>query len=219
MISSTIADTVLSKTTLIAKKERVQGASIFPFFCKSGRVKQLMVLLPDSKTVFMIPFKSGLAKVSFLGVIRLSMDLAEIKSHSNFTDKQVDHLYHYDPDWHLSQGRFSGYWARNLIKQSNCAGYIGEKVRNLMFSKDLSFLQHFVMKSRLVNLFKTVTPEILFGSLLPAQSENNGLSVAPADRGWQLNPIWENWSFETRQFSSRGCLPTQQNDGRGEQRS
>lgn len=197
MISSTIADTVLSKTTLIAKTERVQGASVFPFFCKTGQVKQLMVLLPDSKTVFMIPFKIGLAKVSFLGVVRLSsMDLAEIKSHSNFTDKQVDHLYHYDPNWHLSHERFSGYWARNLIKQSNCADYIDEKVRNLMFSRDLSFLQHFVMKSRLVNLFRTVTPEMLFGSLLPTQSENDNLSTVTADRGWQLNPIWENWSHD-----------------------
>lgn len=196
IVSTNISDTALTKTTLIAKKERIQSASVFPFFCESGRVKQLMVLLPDFNTVFMIPFKKGLATVSFLGVIRLSMDLAEIKSHSNFTGNQVDHLYHYDPGWHLSHDRFSGYWAQNLIKQTNCAHIIGGKVRNLMFSKDLSFLEHFGMKYGLINLFRSVTPDMVFGSLLPAQSENHDLSVTPAKPGWQLHPIWKNWSHD-----------------------
>jgi len=52
MIVSTIADNALTKTTLIAKRERVQGASVFPFFDASGRVKQLMVLLPEFNTRF-----------------------------------------------------------------------------------------------------------------------------------------------------------------------
>ena len=196
MIVSTIAGTALTKTTLIAKKERVQGVSVFPFFCASGRVKQLMVLLPDFNSVFMIPFKKGLAKVSFLGVIRLTMDLAEIKSHSNFADRQIDHLYHYDPGWQLSHGRFSGYWAQDLIKQTNCAPIIGEKVRNLMFSRDLSLLEHLVMRFGLINLFKSVTPDKVFGSLLPAPSENQDPSIAPAKPGWRLEPIWETWSLE-----------------------
>lgn len=77
--------------------------------------------------------------------------------------------------------------------QSNCADHIGEKVRKLMFSKDLSFLDHFAMKSGFLNVFRTITPEVLLKSLLPKQSENFDLSIAPVDRGWQLNPIWKNW--------------------------
>jgi hypothetical protein len=190
---STVTDTVLIETTLVAKSERVKGASVFPFFCKSGHVKQLMVLLPDFKTVFLIPFKKGLATVSFGGVVKLSMDLAEIKSHSNFTSKQLAHLYHYDPDWHLSHERFAGYWAKNLIKQSNCADSIEGKVQNVMFSKDLSLLKHFAMKSGLINNVSTITPEMLLVPLLPAQSENHDLSIEAENLGWQLNPIWKHW--------------------------
>ena len=196
MIVSTISDTALTNTTLIAKRERIQGASVFPFFCASGRVKQVMVLLPDFNTVFMIPFKKGLATVSFLGVIRLSVDLAELNSHSDFTVKQFAHLYHYDPGWHLSHDRFSGYWAQDLIKQTNCARIIGEKVRNLMFSRDLSLLDHFALKYGLINLFKSVTPDMVFGSLLPVQSENQDLSIAPPMPGWRLDPIWEIWGHD-----------------------
>ena len=193
MLFSTITDTALTKTTLIARNQRVLGASVFPFFRRSGRVIQLMVLLPHCKTAFMIPFQQGLATVSFLGSVRLSMGLAEIKSHSNFSDKQVDHLYHWDPNWHLSHKRFSGYWARDPIKQSNCARALGEKVRNLMFSRDLSLLDHFVMKSGWLNLFKTITPKMLLGPLPPRQSENADPAIEKKDPGWQLNPIWKYW--------------------------
>jgi hypothetical protein len=189
---STVSDDVLSKATLIAKNERVYTVSIFPFFNTSGRVKQLMILLPGFKTVCMIPYKNGLASVSFLGTVKLSMDLAQIDSHANFSSKQVDQLFHYDPNWHLSDERFVGYWAKNLIKQSNCADQLDDKIRNLKFSKDLSLLDHFEMKSGFLNMFKTITPEMLLGSLRPIPLETGNLSQS-ATGGWRLQPIWKGW--------------------------
>jgi len=177
----------------MAKDERIKGASIFPFFSKSGQVKQLMIALPDSKSVFLIPAKKGLATVSFSGVIRLSIDSAELKSHSNFTALQVSHLYHYDPNWLLSHERFSNYRAKKLITRSNCANYLGEKVRQLLFSRDLSLLEGFVMKSVLLNMFRTIEPEMLLGPIPPTQLEKSDLYIEPANSGWQLNPIWNEW--------------------------
>ncbi len=191
---STITDTVLTKTTLMAKKEPVAGASIFPFFNTSGQVEQLMVVLPDANIVFMIPFKKGLATVSFLGVVSLSMDLAQIESYSNFTVNQIEDLYHYDPNWQLSHERFAGYWARNLLQQSNCTDRLDKKVRNLMFAKDLSSLDHFAMKSFGLNLFRSIPPEILLATLHPIQTETCD-SVGPPNPGWQLNPIWKYWHY------------------------
>lgn len=192
MTSSTIKDTELTKTTLIAKKERIHKASIFPFFDASGQVKQLMVLLPDANTAFMIPFEKGLASVSLMGAVRLSMDSAEIESHSNFTGQQIDHLYHYDPNWHLSHERFADYWARDLIKQTNCADPLKENVRHLIFSNDLSVVKRFAMRSRIVNLFRPVHPEILLASFHPTPSETGDLSD-PVKGQWRLDPIWKRW--------------------------
>ena len=185
---SSVRDTVLDKTTLIASNQRVKDASIFPFFEQSGQVRQLMVLLPDFNNVFMLPFKKGLASVTFLGAVRLSTDMAELMSYSDFTSKQVDHLYHYDPNWRLSHERFSDYWAKNLIKQSNCADHIGERVRNLLFSKDLSLLERIRIKVGYL-----ITPQKLFGEFFPAQSERIDLFSEPSKGGWQLNPIWNHW--------------------------
>jgi hypothetical protein len=198
MITLSIANTQLTNTILIAKKERIHRASVFPFFSKSEQVKQLMIVLPDSKTVFLIPFKKGLATVSFFGVIRLSMDSAELKSHSNFTLWQVSHLYHYDPNWLLSHERFSNYWAKKRITQSNCAHCLGEKVRQLLFSRDLSLLEGFVMKYGLLNTHRTIEPEVLSGPIHPTEPEKSDLCIEPVNCGWQLNPIWNEWAKSGR---------------------
>jgi hypothetical protein len=199
MIAFGISDTLLIKTTLLTKNERVKGASILPFFRKSGQVQQLMILLPDSRVVFLVPFKKGLAKVSFTGVVRLSMDLAELKSHSNFTGAQLDQLYHYDPNWILSNERFTTFGAKKRITQSNCVDYLEKKVRHLLFSRDLSSLEHFVMKSGYAQMHRTIAPETLLGPIpLPRPGKPDGASAPDAPVGWQLNPIWNAWSsFKT----------------------
>jgi hypothetical protein len=193
MTTSSIADNQLTNTTLMAKNERIKGASVFPFFSKSGLVKQLMIVLPDLKTVCLIPYKKDLATVSFFGVVRLSMDSAQLRSHSNFTTLQVGQLYHYDPNWLLSHERFSNYWAKQLIARSNCVEYLKEKVRRLMFSRDLSVLEGFVMRFGFINTFKTIEPEVLLGPIPLPQPERSDLFSTPDSGGWQIDPIWNGW--------------------------
>ena len=194
MITSSVADTQLTDTTLAAKNERIKGASVFPFFNKSGLVKQLMIVLPDSKTVFMIPHRKDLAAVSFFGVVRLSIDLAELKSHSNFAPLQVGQLYHYDPNWLLSHERFSNYGAKQLIARSNCVEFLKGKVRQLMFSRDLSRLEGFVMKFGLLNTVKVIEPEVLLEPIPLPQPGKAELFSAPESGGWQIDPIWNGWT-------------------------
>jgi hypothetical protein len=128
------------------------------------------------------------------GVVRLSMDLAELKSHSNFTHEQVDQLFHYDPNWLLSHERFATYWAKKRITQSNCADYLKEKVRYLLFSRDLSALEHFAMKSVYLNMVRTIEPEMLLGAIPLPHPEKSDLPSTPGTDGWQLNPIWNAWT-------------------------
>jgi hypothetical protein len=185
----------LFDTTLATADETVKGASVFPFFNRSGQVKQLMIVLPGLKKVFMVPFEKGLASVAYYGVIRLSMDLRELKSHSDFTLKQIDGLYHYDPNWILSQERFSGYWAKASIKRSNCADDVKGKVRYIQFSNDLSAIDRFVMKTGFLYITKTITPEMLLAPIPSSQPEKSDSIVRPEDRQWQLSPIWGDWQW------------------------
>lgn len=193
MIALRIADALLTNTTLVLENKRIKGASVFPFFSESGQVRQWMIVLPGSKTVFLVPSKKGLATVSIFGAVRLSIDSAELKSNSEFSLSHVRDLYHYDPNWVLSQERFAGYWAREAIIQSNCAPYIAEKVRQLLFSRDLCRLESLVMRAGFLNTFKTMAPETVLGRIPSAQPEKSDLSgqPVPVNSGWQLDPIWD----------------------------
>lgn len=152
-----------------------------------------MVVLPGLKKVFMIPFEKGLAPLSYFDGFRLSMDLRELKSHSDFTLKQIDQLYHYDPNWLLSHERFAGYWAKASIKRSNCADDVKGKVKYIQFSNDLSMIDRFVMKMGMLNSFKIITPELLLAPLPSYQPEKSHSAIEPEGSQWQLSPIWGDW--------------------------
>ncbi|MFH1153581.1 MAG: hypothetical protein V1793_07185 [Pseudomonadota bacterium] len=183
----------MNGTTIALKNERLKGASIFPFFCCSGQVRQLMIILPKADNILMIPFKRGLSLVSFFGVVRMPMDLAQLRSYSNFMGKQIEDLYHYDPDWTLSQERFSKYWARQLIEKSNCVDSIKENVQELQFSRDLSSLDCFALTSGPC-MFRTIKPEKLLAGLSPDKPDTDASIVEAAHQGWRLDPIWNDWS-------------------------
>jgi hypothetical protein len=183
----------LFDTTLITADETVKGASVFPFFNRSGQVKQLMIVLPGLKKVFMIPFEKGLASIAYYGVIRLSTDLRELKSHSDFALKQIDQLYHYDPNWLLSHEWFADYWAIASIKRSNCADEVKGKVRYIQYSSDLSAIDRFVMKMGMLYNTKTITPEMLLAPMSSSRPEKPEAAIEPGSSRWRLSPIWGDW--------------------------
>lgn len=194
MIFKAIKDSDLYKTRLWSKGERIEGASIFPFFGKSGQVKQLMILLPEEDEISMIPFEKGLVSISFFGIVKLSMDKAELISYSNFSENRVENLYHYDPGWTLSHERFAKHRARKLIKGTNCAGRMEEKISYLLFSRDLSSLELFALEAKGPSIsFRTVKPHKLLRKLPLPRSGKSTVVREPAHREWRLDPIWNHW--------------------------
>ena len=194
MILFDVKDSDLSRATLSAKGERVRGAAIYPLFRESGEVRRLMVLLPGENHALMVPYRKGMVTVSLFGVLRFSMDLAELKSHINFSVAEVEPLFHYDPDWVLSHGHFSGYWARDLIRRTNLAGKLEEEISHLIFSRDLSSLSRLVIKPRGPELsFREMTPgELLEKAALPSPRPHP-IEPSPAASEWQLDPVWKDW--------------------------
>jgi hypothetical protein len=195
-----LTDYDLVDITLWAKDEPVKGVSVFPFFSESNQVKLLMILLPDLPAVSMVPFNEGLisvsllSSISFLRSIKLSMDLAEIKSYTNFTGGQVKDLCHYDPHCMLSHERFSTYWARELIQQTNCTTGNKEKVNHLLFSRDLSVLKGVVIQIGSPKLsFKTENPQKIFNRPYKIRVPKEVFSSKPRRHQWMLDPIWNNW--------------------------
>jgi hypothetical protein len=190
MVAFSVSQTTLSKTSITANQQRIKGASVLPFFCKTGQVKRLMILLPELSIPLMIPFEKGVATVSLPGTVKLCVDLSAWDTYSDFTPKHIEDLYHYDPNWLLSRERFSAYWAKTLIQQSNCAGFLNKKVREIRFARDLSLIERVVMRQWYLNTFRTPSTEALLSVMPPTKSEQSDLSIEGATRGWQLKPIW-----------------------------
>jgi len=195
MFVTNISDKTLTKITVKAKGERLANVAVFPFFDREGKVKQVMLVLPDEQIVCLIPMRQGLVQLGTGHVLKFSMDLAEIKSYVNFNPQQIAGVFHYDPQWTISRPRFSRFWAKELIKKSNCANLLEKKVRNLLFSNDLSAIDGFIMQKGSLNLFHTMTAGIMALAALPeAAGGQLDLPVATQMSGWQLSPIWNEWS-------------------------
>lgn len=193
MFVTNISDKALRKITIKAEGERLANVAVFPFFDREGEVKQVMLVLPVEKVVCIIPMRQGLVRVGAGNVLKFSMDLAEIKSYANFNPQQITQVFHYDPKWTLSRSQFSRYWANELIKQTNCANQLEEKVRNILFSNDLSSIDGFILQKDL-NHYHTMTAGMLALAALP--EDVNAQLMAPVDtktNGWQLRPIWNQW--------------------------
>ncbi len=199
MILFTVKDSDLRNVVLSVGPERIGGGSIFPFFGESGQVKLLMVLLPEERQVLMLPRKRGIVSISLGGVVKLPMDLAELKSYANFKPELLDDLYHYDPDWALSQERFASYRPREAIRRTNCVEWIGGKIRHLQFSRDLSALESLAMESGTWDLsFRSRKPEEMFKEAVKPEKESPQVQRGIGGQ-WLLDPVWNNWHGFTKQ--------------------
>ena len=153
-----------------------------------------MLVLPDEQIVCLIPMRQGLVQVGIGNVLKFSMNLAEIKSYANFNPQQISQVFHYDPQWTLSRPQFSRFRAKELIKKSNCANLLEKKVRNLLFSSDLSAIDGFIMQTGFLNHFHAMTVGMMVLTALPEPAgAPPEMSVDKEMTGWRMSPIWNEW--------------------------
>ena len=145
-------DTELIDTRLRLADRLVKGASIYPLYRDTGEVKYLMLVLPGSSCVFMVPYKKGIVRVGFRDTIFMFLSSGQLKKTTAFQADQLQGLYHYDPQQILSQERFAAYREKHIIIQTNCAAavreYTEKEIGHLRFTRDLSKLASFAVKSR-----------------------------------------------------------------------
>ena len=189
-------NTELIDTRLRLPHTVVKGASVYPFFRQTGEVKYLMLILPGTSRVFMVPYKKGIIRVGFRDTICMTLSSDQFKKATAFHADQLQGLFHYDTWQILSQERFAGYRARNIIMQTNCAAavraYTGKKIGHLRFTRDLSELESFALKARGLKTAGTIKA----GKVLSSLAEAGQHKVLPAaeceDRQWVLDPVWQN---------------------------
>lgn len=190
MFALRVQDTDLYGKTMRLDRKLVKGVSLYPFFRETGEVVYLMLVLPGESRVFMAPYKKWQVAVYFWGGVRLDITPERLETAANFRAKDIRGLYHYDAKWVLSEARFSNYRAKDLIKQTNCAEAVqeqaGDQIRHLRFTRDLSTLVSFAVRSRGIMGAHTLRAENILTALPGASIKK----VGPEKETWVLDPVW-----------------------------
>jgi hypothetical protein len=197
MIAIRVIDKLLHEKTIRLGHTVVEGGSVYPFFRETGEVVYLMVVLPNTSRVFMLPYTKGMIYVHLWGVVRMEVTPDQLKALGDLQAKQLDGLFHYDSKWVLKEERFKNYWARDIIQQTNCAEtlreQIGKEINKLRFSKDLSKLVSVGLRPRSPNVSSTLSADEVLASLAESGSKKSGAWAENGNQQWELDPVWENW--------------------------
>ena len=198
MIGLQVLDIELHNTRIWLKKTAVEGAFLFPFFEKTGRVRLFMLVLPEEPQVFMLPYAKGMIKVSPWKTIRVGLGYSELNAFGRIEKDQLKGLFHYDSHWVLDAERFSQYGAREIIQSTNCAAAVQKEaekeVGHLRFSRNLSRLVNFAFRAQGLKVAGTVKAKKILEPLARAAAEKKKQDLVKSPPLWQLDPVWRLWN-------------------------
>jgi hypothetical protein len=119
----------------------------------------------------------------------------QLKALGDIEPGQLGGLFHYDSKWVLSDARFETYWARDIIRKTNCAEtlrkQIGRDISHLRFSKDMSRLESFGVLSKGLKIPTSLAADEVLKSLANASTEYPEKQASSRSRQWVLDPVWQ----------------------------
>ena len=127
--------------------QSVRGVSLFPFFDRSGEVRQVMIVLRDSQELFLLPWGPNRIRVPFWDAVIVRHELATLQRIGPTPLQAIDGLWHYDPWWILDDDRYAGHPARRWLQASNCVDELKQKVSKVCYRRDLACLSWLIWLS------------------------------------------------------------------------
>ena len=179
----------LHQCVLQFEDERLEQATLLPFFDANGNVEQVLLIDLWWRRVHLLPFKPGLVRLSiFRRNIRVRCEVADAPLLDDRAAQTLGDLWHFDPWWLLELPPFDVEPTTPLLKRTNCADLLPVSKPQLCYSRDLA---------RVAWLFdgKSESSGTRWNStLLPAQrpepTEASRRPVATGRVSWVLDPVW-----------------------------
>ncbi|MFH2132577.1 MAG: hypothetical protein ABIK68_19525 [bacterium] len=197
MISFQVSVEALYRQKIAFRDQKIKGASIFPFFDQNGEVQRLMVILPSSDDIYLVPWNRRLFKTGCWGSRQLRLNPAELGSYGQFSSSAYSGLYHYDPWWTISGGRFWRHWAQEPLKKTNCINLFNKRIAGVSFKPDLSGLSRVMIEYGLsyMSYRSGKLAEMVLRPALsvPGASAGTRWLVDRRSAAWQLDPVWKEW--------------------------
>ena len=169
-------------------------ASLIPFFDRSGDVRWIILLTPESPDIFLVQHLPLRFRVPLWGPVELATVAKELQPLDRQRAAPLQRLWHWDPWWLLNDPRYAGHAAARILTSTNCAGRLTRKVKMFYFRRDLTRLTGVLIRK------KAGTELILWRAALlppPEPAPAEPPPPAPAGLTWHLDPIWARWARPT----------------------
>lgn len=119
--------------------ERLERATLFPFFDREGSVEQLMLIDLNLRTLRVFPYHTGLVRPHvFQKGLTLRRRLADLPLMQPEDAIRLGELWHFDPWWILGTPPFDKQATTPLLKTTNCVDWLPLSPPSVGFKRDLS---------------------------------------------------------------------------------
>jgi hypothetical protein len=194
----------LHRRTLYVGGARYDDGSLFPLFDTAGRVRHIMIVVPQPAGIYLLPWRPNLLRVPLVGPVRVLTAEALMPLAGTRSVDAVRQLWHYDPWWVLDDDAFTSRRMVDILKRTNSAHHWRHDVKAVYFSRDLSRLTWIMKANGMMVRIHT------HGSQpLPTRCPEPETATGRRHACWVLDPVWHHWT------TSRTPRPGRQPDHDG----
>jgi hypothetical protein len=129
-----ISSKKLYKCVLIDDVRTWNEATIFPFFDREGKIRMIMLIMPDLGPVYLFKADPNSLEIDVYGQVRLHGEPALLPEMSLEKARTLEPLWHYDPWWVLMNPPYKDQEWVPQARASNCPDYFSE----VYYARDLS---------------------------------------------------------------------------------
>lgn len=165
----------------------VRGVSLFPFFDRSGKIRQVMIALGDAQDLYLLPWGPHRIRVPFWDAVSVRNKLATLQQIGPTPLQALDGLWHYDPWWILDDDRYANHPAKRWLKASNCVDELQKNLSQVWYRRDLARLSWVTIREDDGTAIK-----LWHSDMLPERPPPTPLPADPSGQRavWHLDPIW-----------------------------
>ena len=101
----------------------LEGASLFPFFDDTGRIRHYMLVWPASPWIVAFRHRANAIRFRFFWPIEIDKSMAALSDLGRERATVLGALWHWDPWWVLAHPRFATHPAVPALKATNIPGH------------------------------------------------------------------------------------------------
>jgi len=171
--------------------QRLDNASLFPFFDAEGVTRSLMLTHRNSSDIFLVPYRPGVFGRRLFGPNRISLQRSDLRN-SRFEDAElVAPLWHFDPWWELAEERYADHPAVPTLRATNIVGF-EESLRRIWFDSGLSQARLVAIGAGESRRLKGFSPGLLDEAKRKRVATTSAQAASGKSRSeWKLRPFWE----------------------------